>query len=183
MTIKSSGILSFTDIQTEMGGVNPIGLNEYYGGGAYTPSGIGIPTSGLIDVGSFYGKTKTVVTASHSVVVGQRTTTTPNYYGYDAWGTPVIGSRNPTTYKTYSILQISWYNNAGVGYLKFGLSTSTNVLAQSFLTSITVNGTTYTGTGASSFSTNVYAVTTWVWTGVATNPFSAVGTTVPVNLV
>jgi hypothetical protein len=38
MAIPASGPLSLTDIQTEFGGTNPIGLNEYYRGGPYVPT-------------------------------------------------------------------------------------------------------------------------------------------------
>lgn len=59
MTLQSSGAISLSDIQTEFGGSNPIGLNEYYAGGSYVPSGtVGVPTSGAITIGAFYGKSK-----------------------------------------------------------------------------------------------------------------------------
>lgn len=38
MALQSSGAISFSDIQTEFGGSNPIGINEYYKGGSYVPS-------------------------------------------------------------------------------------------------------------------------------------------------
>ena len=34
MTVKSSGSLAFSEIQTEFTGSNPISLSEYYAGGA-----------------------------------------------------------------------------------------------------------------------------------------------------
>lgn len=52
---------SFADIQSNFGGSNPIGLNEYYAGGTYVRSGTGvhtpngIPTSGAISVFDFMG--------------------------------------------------------------------------------------------------------------------------------
>jgi hypothetical protein len=58
MAIPSSGPITFAQIQTEFGGSNPIGLNEYYRGGAYVPnipSNSGVPTSGAISVSNFYG--------------------------------------------------------------------------------------------------------------------------------
>ena len=62
MTLPSSGPLAFTDIQTEFGGSNPIGLNEYYAGGSYVPAGTtgtygAVPSSGQIGVQNFYGTT------------------------------------------------------------------------------------------------------------------------------
>ena len=60
MTLPSSGPLAMTDIQTEFGGSNPIGLNEYYAGGGLVPAGASgtygaVPTSGQISVQNFYG--------------------------------------------------------------------------------------------------------------------------------
>lgn len=56
MALPSSGPLSLNDIQTEFGGANPISLSEYYRGGAYTTSNnTGVPTSGAISIGNFYG--------------------------------------------------------------------------------------------------------------------------------
>ena len=64
MTIPT-GQTSFSDIQTEMGGSNPISLSEYYTGGGLTKSNIGgfapngIPTSGTISVEDFRGAENT----------------------------------------------------------------------------------------------------------------------------
>lgn len=35
MTLQASGAIALTEIQSEFGGSNPIGLNEYYKGGSY----------------------------------------------------------------------------------------------------------------------------------------------------
>jgi len=53
MALQSSGAISLNDIQTEFGGSNPIGINEYYG---VAP---GIPSSGQISIGDFYGASST----------------------------------------------------------------------------------------------------------------------------
>ena len=56
MALPSSGSLSLAQIQAEFGGSNPIGLSEYYRGGAYvTSNNTNVPTSGTISVGNFYG--------------------------------------------------------------------------------------------------------------------------------
>ena len=60
MTLPTSGPLTLANIQTEFGGANPIGLNEYYAGGAYVPSGTtgtygAVPSSGAISIRNFYG--------------------------------------------------------------------------------------------------------------------------------
>jgi hypothetical protein len=60
MAIPASGTLTFAQIQTEFGGSNPIGLNEYYRGGAYVPNipaNSAIPTSGAIALSNFYNST------------------------------------------------------------------------------------------------------------------------------
>lgn len=56
MALPSSGQLSFSQLQTEFGGANPISLSEYYRGGSYvTTNNSGVPASGAIRVGQFYG--------------------------------------------------------------------------------------------------------------------------------
>lgn len=50
MALQTSGAISLANIQSEFGGSNPIGLNEYYGAAS------GIPSSGAIDFADFYGK-------------------------------------------------------------------------------------------------------------------------------
>ena len=50
MALQSSGAISLANVQTEFGGSNPIGINEYYGVAA------GIPASGTISLYDFYGK-------------------------------------------------------------------------------------------------------------------------------
>lgn len=58
MALPASGPLAFTNIQTEFGGTNPIGLNEYYRGGPFVPvssSTTTIPSSGTIAANNFYG--------------------------------------------------------------------------------------------------------------------------------
>ena len=81
MAIPSSGAISFSTIQTEFGGSNPIGLNEYYAGGAYVPSSTSgtngaVPTSGAISVDKFYGTALTLP--------GAAVYTTPGTYSWTA---------------------------------------------------------------------------------------------------
>jgi len=38
MALQSSGAISFSDLQTEFGGSNPISMDEYYKDGGFTPS-------------------------------------------------------------------------------------------------------------------------------------------------
>ena len=43
MALQTSGAISFSQMQTEFGGANPIAFNEYYKNGSYVPSTIGGP--------------------------------------------------------------------------------------------------------------------------------------------
>lgn len=61
MAIQPSGVIALSDIQDEFGGTNPIGLSEYYRGGAYTTSNnTSVPASGAISLSDFYGATSAV---------------------------------------------------------------------------------------------------------------------------
>ena len=62
MALQASGAISLANIQTEFGGSNPIGLNEYYRDGAYVGAGApNVPTSGVIDLQDFYGAQAAIV--------------------------------------------------------------------------------------------------------------------------
>jgi len=64
MTIKSSGSLSLSEIQTEFGGSGDIGLSEYYRAGTYVaniPPNYNIPTSGQISISNFYSASRRYV--------------------------------------------------------------------------------------------------------------------------
>jgi hypothetical protein len=59
MALPSSGAISFSAIQTEFGGSNPISLSEYYRNGLYvTSNNTGVPTSGVISLSNFYNAVK-----------------------------------------------------------------------------------------------------------------------------
>lgn len=64
MALSNSGSISLSQIQTEYGGSNPIGLNEYYSGGTLVKTN---STSTVI--------TPSCGTSSHSVTSGKTTTT------------------------------------------------------------------------------------------------------------
>lgn len=60
MTLQSSGAISFSQLQTEFGGADPISMSEYYAGGANVPSSTSgvngaVPTNGTISMSKFYG--------------------------------------------------------------------------------------------------------------------------------
>ena len=63
MPLPASGSISLTQVQTEFGGANPIGINEYYKGGAYvsaSDNAPNVPASGTIDMNDFWGASKAV---------------------------------------------------------------------------------------------------------------------------
>ena len=111
MAIPSSGTLTFTQIQTEFGGSNPIGLNEYYRGGAYVPNipaNSAIPTSGAISLSNFYNSTALFV---------YNETITSNYSTYNLNSSMTAAGWNGTTPVTATITI-----NAGVTVYAFGYS-------------------------------------------------------------
>lgn len=59
MALQASGPISFSQLQAEFGGANPISLSEYYRGGSYvTGNNTNVPTSGQVRAGNFYGAVK-----------------------------------------------------------------------------------------------------------------------------
>ena len=122
MALPSTGELALTDIQTEFGGSNPIGLSEYYAGGLYVPSGTtgdggAIPTAGEITIGDFYGsQAGTTIT----VTEGSTTSLKPNgnagalYYGYGQRGYYIRTQTNGTEFGlTNDSTQTVWPQNMG----------------------------------------------------------------------
>lgn len=77
MTIKASGSLALSEIETEFGGAAPTSLSEYYKGGSYTTSlpttkNGNIPSSGSISINQFYNTVKyTAGSASWGSTTGQ----------------------------------------------------------------------------------------------------------------
>ena len=53
MVLPSSGLIKFSQIQTEFGGTDPIELSEYYGRST-------LPSSGLIKLSDFYGTSASI---------------------------------------------------------------------------------------------------------------------------
>lgn len=73
MPLQSSGTISFSQIQTEHGGANPISMSEYYRDGGLvkdTTANAGVPTSGQISISQFYstsGAGPTVTLAAKTI--------------------------------------------------------------------------------------------------------------------
>lgn len=87
MAMPSSGTITFSQLQTEFGGANPIGINEYYKGGTYVPNisaNASVPTSGAISMSNFY-----------SAMTGD---VTPNAINWpDVTGTRTVGTTSTQT--------------------------------------------------------------------------------------
>lgn len=106
MTLQTSGAISFSDLQTEFGGSNPISLSEYYAGGAYVPGGTtgtngAVPSSGTISMSQFYGTSNVVVTIADQFITATRvgaSVTATALYGLDATGTAYKGVNGNTTF-------------------------------------------------------------------------------------
>ena len=93
MALPGSGPLSFSAIQTEFGGSNPIALSEYYRGGAYVGSGApNVPTSGAIALSTFYSAQAAVVLNITSSTSNYNILTAATAAGYNAATdtTPII---------------------------------------------------------------------------------------------
>ena len=129
MTVKSSGSLAFSEIQTEFTGSNPISLSEYYANGAYVPAGTSgingaIPSSGAISVSKFYGSTKfTAVT--HTYTSGSANETVPA--GAQSVTITVVGAGGGGG-TSYTDFGSDIYNSAGGGG-GAGYSTITRAVA------------------------------------------------------
>lgn len=80
MVLQSSGTISLSDLQTHLGGTEPIGLDEYYQNGAdgYSAGLTGIPNTGsAISVNQFYGKQRNVPDINAVVITMNGVTQTP----------------------------------------------------------------------------------------------------------
>ena len=144
MTLQTSGAITLAQIQSEHGGSNPIGMNEYYRGGSNvqnhnntdgTFNSTAIPTSGTISMSQFYGSANnaTIVsntTATMSIGTGISTDKYPNSYtGYNATGSGfttsnvgAIGSASDNTMKAsngteYTIKAV--YSSTGIANFVF----------------------------------------------------------------
>ena len=84
MALPASGAISLANIQTEFTGSNPIGMNEYYRGGAYvTANNTSVPTSGQIAVGNFYGAVREFYLTLASNVQNANISTLATAAGWD----------------------------------------------------------------------------------------------------
>lgn len=204
MTLPSSGTITLLDLQNEFGGSNPIGLSEYYRGGAYVPNtstNSGVPTSGTISLSDFYGAaalsnfSTTVTTGSgtlqqtftHLTNTSQYsvsiTTSTITGYGYDGGAdfyshSPNFGSIATATYSDAGsnsrTITSTYY--ASNNYVYFTLSGSSIPNTDTtFKGLIIAGGTELVRTSATYYSNTPSGASTWRWS-TSTNGFSTSGT-------
>ena len=115
--------LSFSQIQTEFGGSNPISLSEYYAGNAngYVPAGtigglnagsVAIPTSGAISVGHFHNSQKGFV--FNVTYSGTRTNTNARVDAIAAGWNQTVPITINCTVATGAVLQATTTANYGL---------------------------------------------------------------------
>jgi uncharacterized delta-60 repeat protein len=123
MTLQTSGAISLSDIQTEFGGANPIGLNEYYAGGGLVPSGAtgtngAVPSSGKINFWNFYGTAAAAAATYWMSMLTINSANTEDNYGQaiaaDSSGNVYITGYETTQTAGYSDIFIVKYNTSGV---------------------------------------------------------------------
>ena len=177
MSIPSSGALTLSTIQTEFGGTNPIGLNEYYAGGANVPSGTtgtngAVPSSGAISMSIFYGTSKVIDT--QTVTIGTFTfkgLLTRGFATITTTGSISDGTFNPVS--NAAILALSW--SSALGSLNFQLQ---GVRANSGWTNMRLYGVDYARSAATFSNNGGSGPTSWSWGSGIADPFGANGTTV-----
>lgn len=169
MALTSSGQLKLSEIQTEWGGSNPIGLSEYYTGGTLVSATSGntgrvitnIPASGTIKISNFYSTAAgTAGSSSADVTI---TITFGNSGLTRGYGSS-YGSISPTQYDSVDIEELSSTYSPGVkgspdqrGF-RVKLDGSR---AQGFFTSVDVGTLTFTSATATHSQSG--GVTTWQW--------------------
>lgn len=99
MVLPSTGAISFSTIQTEFGGTEPISLSEYYNGGSYVVGVTAVPSSGAFSVSQMYGKQKgdlyafsshTFTNAGATGQNGPSLTAVRNAYSSTAWASTYL---------------------------------------------------------------------------------------------
>lgn len=180
--LPSTGALSFDDVQTYYGGVNPISMNEYYSGGTFVPtlarnaSDVAVPSTGQISMSSFRGSPFKLYREMRSgYQLNSSKFTFFQYYGYDT--TTGVGGINNTAFTlsggagvAISSLYWSFDDNFGAPTtaLVFALTSTSQVSNSGWESMILNNGTVFSRASATFAATATTAQ--WVWSG-ATYPF------------
>ena len=166
MALQTSGAISLLNLQTEFGGANPIGLNEYYRGGAYVPNttqNSAVPTGGAIALSNFYGAAAAIPITFTDFM--RRTTAADAVFGSrnvvsgiaNAQVSFAVRLRRADPYVYLEVREIAvaqsstWYNTGGGGT---ALSTSYVTMGRFNLSGITAVFLSWStgGSGSGSFS-------------------------------
>jgi len=143
--------ISFADVKTEFGGVNPVSLAAYYAGGAFVPAGTlgtygAVPSSGAISLRNFYGAANVLAPVNIN---------RPYVYGNSLTGetlTTTDGTWNNITGASLATASYQWKRGA----TNIGTNQNTYVLTTSDLGSDVTCVVTYTNAAgfASATTTN-----------------------------
>lgn len=151
MTLQSSGAISLANVQTEFGGSNPIGINEYYGVAS------GVPASGTISLNDFYGKSAGGATswATYSFdypmgVVGSQ------YQAYIQYANPITTMGNEGS----KVITINFYNSY-YGQLKINIIKNGSVVYDTGYIAYPPTNTTLTYTLTYAQGDQVYFYNWW----------------------
>ena len=112
-----TGAASFSDIQTEFGGSNPVSLNEYYSGGSLTKADLGVfapngvPTSGTISVNDFRGAENTSEVWSTTITAGSASIASTTFRGFQTGIAGSLSDSTPDNGRVFKAATIS-----GLGY-------------------------------------------------------------------
>ena len=162
MALQGSGTITLAQIQSEFGGANPIGLNEYYRGGSYVPNtsaNNGIPTSGTIDMADFYNGTALAADNNISFTMQNYTTgsgkLTFNHYG--ANGSLSDGSITTNNLNSYTISDMAKIQGVAFTYIITfaGTANGYNAYTTGGIRGMNINGTVMTFSPPSSGQTTL----------------------------
>lgn len=139
MSLPSSGPLSFSQIQSQFGGSNPISLSEYYRGGSYVtnaPVNNEIPTSGENSLDKFYNSSGRVAIA---ITISADTT---DYDAYANRTNSYIPGVSDLTYTINNDVKVGATSNSNIAFLVNSSFLSTDTIT-------IVNNGRITGAGGS----------------------------------
>lgn len=177
MAMPSSGAITFAQMQTEFGGSNPIGFNEYYAGGSNVPSGTGsIPSSGTISLNTFYGTQAVQTSHTTAYVSGVTTFISNNVNGFNT--NSLYGSIGSMTTPAFSIqglsatvigIVTSGFKGGNVS-ISFEISGSHSQNSFSSISFNSTGGQTSLATSSANSFTTAGGSSTWNWPGIVQNP-------------
>jgi hypothetical protein len=143
MALPASGPLTLQDIQTEFGGSNPIGLNEYYAGGGLVPPGTSgtfgaVPSSGAISIQNFYGTSNiSFISATGGTVTTDGNYKVHTFTGNGSFVVSSVGSGDPES----DLVDVLCVGGGGGGGARGG---GGGAGGHSYSTGLTVTATSYT---------------------------------------